>query len=187
MADATMRQTPPSSASAGGNAEQAQQYLTFILGKEVYGIGILGIKEIIEYGNITEVPMMPAYVRGVINLRGVVVPVADLLVRFGKQPCAVTKRACIVITEIVSNGVRHDMGIAVDAVNAVLEIPACDVQPPPEFGSTIRTDFIHGMGKVDGKFVILLNVDRVLTAAELTDVSQVAPSELSTVEVAAVA
>ena len=187
MVDAIMRQTPHASASAGGNAEQAQQYLTFMLGSEVFGIGILAIKEIIEYGNITEVPMMPDYVRGVINLRGVVVPVADLLVRFGKKPCAITKRACIVITEIVSNGERHDMGIAVDAVNAVLEIPACDVQPPPAFGSTIRTDFIQGMGRVNGKFVILLNVDRVLTTAEFAGISQVAASEPSTVEVAEVA
>jgi purine-binding chemotaxis protein CheW len=148
-------------------AEQARQYLTFMLAGEVFAMGILAIKEIIEYGNLTEVPMMPGYVRGVINLRGFVVPVVDLSVRFGKTPSPVTKRTCIVIIEIEVSGERHDVGVVVDAVNAVLDIPASEIEPPPTFGARIRTDFIQGMGKVNGRFVILLDVNHVLAVDEM--------------------
>jgi purine-binding chemotaxis protein CheW len=130
-------------------------------------MGILAIKEIIEYANLTEVPMMPAYVRGVINLRGAVVPVIDLSVRFGKPPSPVTKRTCIVIIEIEASGERHDVGVVVDAVNAVLDIPANEIEPPPTFGTRIRTDFIQGMGRVNGRFVILLDVNHVLAVEEM--------------------
>ena len=156
--------------SAGGippALEQAPQYLTFTLGREVFAIGILAIKEIIEYADLTVVPMMPEYVRGVINLRGSVVPVIDLSVRFGKPSSPVTKRTCIVIIEIVASGERHVLGVVVDAVNAVLDIPASEIEPPPAFGASIRTDFIQGMGKVNGKFVVLLDVDHVLAADEM--------------------
>ena len=111
-------------------AEQTQQYLTFVLAGEVFAMGILAIKEIIEYADLTEVPMMPDYVRGVINLRGAVVPVIDLSVRFGKASSPVTKRTCIVIIEIVARGERHVFGVVVDAVNAVLDIPAADDARP---------------------------------------------------------
>jgi purine-binding chemotaxis protein CheW len=146
------------------------QYLTFMLGGEVFAIGILSVKEIIEYGGLTEVPMMPPCVRGVINLRGAVVPVMDLSARFGKEATAVTKRTCIVIVEVDAGeaGIGHQViGVIVDAVNAVLEIAAADIEPAPTFGAKIRTDFIEGMGKVSGKFVILLNVDNVLSLEEL--------------------
>jgi purine-binding chemotaxis protein CheW len=154
-------------AVAAGSAEQTQQYLTFVLGGEVFAMGILAIKEIIEYAELTEVPMMPEYVRGVINLRGAVVPVIDLSVRFGKPSSPVTKRTCIVIIEIEARDERHVLGVVVDAVNAVMDIPPSDVEPPPAFGASIRTDFIRGMGKVNGKFVILLDVDHVLAADEM--------------------
>ena len=144
-----------------------KQYLTFMLGDETFAIGILGIKEIIEYEGLTEVPMMPACVRGVINLRGAVVPVMDLSSRFGKPASAVTKRTCIVIVEIEGAGERQDMGVVVDAVNAVLEIPGSEIEPPPAFGARIRTDFIEGMGKVNGKFVIMLNVNQALSTEEI--------------------
>jgi purine-binding chemotaxis protein CheW len=144
-----------------------KQYLTFMLGDETFAIGILGIKEIIEYEGLTEVPMMPACVRGVINLRGAVVPVMDLSSRFGKPASAFTKRTCIVIVEVEGAGERQDMGVVVDAVNAVLEIPASEIEPPPAFGARIRTDFIEGMGKVNGKFVIILNVNHVLSVEEV--------------------
>lgn len=157
--------------AAKESAERAQ-YLTFMLGGEVFAIGILGIKEIIEYAGLTEVPMMPDCIRGVINLRGAVVPVMDLSSRFGKPSTAVTKRTCIVIVEIEAAGARHDMGVVVDAVNAVLEIPRSEIEPPPAFGAKIRTDFIEGMGKVDGKFVILLNVNRVLSVEEIGAMTQ---------------
>jgi purine-binding chemotaxis protein CheW len=156
-----------SEAQASGAAEQTQQYLTFVLAGEVFAMGILAIKEIIEYAELTEVPMMPEYVRGVINLRGAVVPVIDLSVRFGKPSSPVTKRTCIVIIEVETHNERHVLGVVVDAVNAVLDIPAREVEPPPTFGASIRTDFIRGMGKVGGKFVILLDVDHVLAADEM--------------------
>jgi len=140
------------------------QYLTFMLGGEVFAIGILAIKEIIEYGGVTPVPMMPECIRGVINLRGAVVPVMDFSARFGKQVTEVTKRTCIVIVEVGDGQVA---GVIVDAVNAVLEIPASEIEPPPAFGARIRTDFIEGMGKVNGKFVIILNIDNVLSTDEV--------------------
>jgi purine-binding chemotaxis protein CheW len=163
----------PAAVAAGGTSEQAQQYLTFMLAGEIFAMGILAIKEIIEYATLTEVPMMPGYVRGVINLRGSVVPVIDLSVRFGKPSSPVTKRTCIVIIEVVSSGERHVLGVVVDAVNAVLDIPAAQIEPPPAFGSSIRTDFIQGMGKVNGKFVILLDVDHVLAADEMQVLTEV--------------
>jgi purine-binding chemotaxis protein CheW len=155
-------------------AVEEKQYLTFVLGGEMFAIGILAIKEIIEYGGVTEVPMMPACIRGVINLRGAVVPVMDLAARFGKSASAVTKRTCIVIVEVEAGEQRQDMGVVVDAVNAVLEIPAAEIEPAPAFGARIRTDFIEGMGKVGGKFVILLNVNQVLSVEEIGALAQVA-------------
>ena len=119
-----MAQANRNTTVAADSAGQTAQYLTFMLGAETFAIGILAIKEIIEYASLTEVPMMPAYVRGVINLRGAVVPVVDLPVRFGKAASAVTKRTCIVIIEIVLGSERHVLGLVVDAVNAVLDIRA---------------------------------------------------------------
>lgn len=157
-----------------GAETQIDQYLTFMLGGEIFAIGILSIKEIIEYSSLTEVPMMPACIRGVINLRGAVVPVIDLAVRFGRGPAPVTKRTCIVIIEVMVNGERQDIGVVVDAVNEVLEIPLADIEPPPSFGARIRTDFMRGMGKVNQKFVILLDVDHVLALDELAGVTEAA-------------
>ena len=148
-------------------AEDHTQYLTFMLGSEVFAIGILAIKEIIEYRGLTEVPMMPDCIRGVINLRGAVVPVMDLSARFGKAASTVGKRTCVVIVELEMAGEDHVVGVMVDAVNAVLEIAAAEIAPAPAFGAKIRTDFIEGMGKVNGKFVILLNVNSVLSMEEV--------------------
>jgi purine-binding chemotaxis protein CheW len=157
------------------DADQQQQYLTFSLGEEMFAIGILAIREILEYGQLTEVPMTPPFIRGVINLRGAVVPVIDLSVRFGREARAVSKRTCIVIieTEVVgshdANAPRQtqQMGVVVDAVSEVLEIPPTEIEPPPAFGARIRTDFIRGMGKVAGKFVVILDVARVLSLDEV--------------------
>jgi purine-binding chemotaxis protein CheW len=157
---------PPPDAEA-----QFNQYLTFVLGAETFAIGILAIKVIIEYSSLTEVPMMPPYVRGVINLRGAAVPVIDLGVRFGRPSAPVTKRTCIVIIEVMANDERQVIGVVVDAVNEVLDIPAADIEPPPAFGSGIRTDFIMGMGKVHNKFVILLDVSHVLAFDELANLA----------------
>ena len=130
-------------------AEQVDQYLTFVLGGEVFAIGILGIKEIIEYTHLTTVPMTPEYVRGVINLRGAVVPVLDLLVRFGKPSSPVTKRTCNIIIEVEAGAGRHDIGIVVDTVNAVLDIPASEIEPDPELRHAYphRVHLRHGQGQ----------------------------------------
>jgi purine-binding chemotaxis protein CheW len=143
------------------------QYLTFMLGGEVFAIGILAIKEIIEYSGLTVVPMMPDYIRGVINLRGAVVPVMDLMARFGRQADIVTKRTCIVIVEMVVGDEQQVIGVIVDAVNAVVEIAAAEIEPAPSFGARIQSDFIEGMGKINGRFIILLNVNRVLSGDEV--------------------
>ncbi|MCX7897867.1 MAG: chemotaxis protein CheW [Rhodocyclaceae bacterium] len=158
--------TLPVSASATHSGE-THQYLTFTLGGEMFAIGILNIKEIIEYGNLTEIPMMPAFIRGVINLRGAVVPVIDLAARFGGGPSEVQRRTCIVIVEVQQNDNKHDIGIMVDAVSEVLEIPAGDIEPAPAFGARIRTDFIAGMGKIGGKFVIILDIQKVLSVDDM--------------------
>jgi purine-binding chemotaxis protein CheW len=148
-------------------AGEPQQYLTFVLGVETYAIGILQIKEIIEFSGLTTVPMMPACIRGVINLRGAVVPVLDLSVRFGREATAATRRTCIVIVELSYEGNRQNIGVIVDAVNEVLEIPAADIEPAPSFGARLRAEFIRGMGKVAGNFVIILDTDRVLEGTEI--------------------
>lgn len=148
--------------------QEELQYLTFMLGTEIFAIGILHIKEIIEYGNLTTVPMMPEFIRGVINLRGAVVPVVDLSSRFHRHTTDITRRTCIVIIEVETDGQKQDVGVVVDAVNEVLEIPQKEIEPPPAFGAKIRADFIHGMGKVNGRFVIILNVDRVLSVDEMS-------------------
>lgn len=159
-------------------AAEQQQYLTFLLDDEMFAIGILSIREIIEYGFVTEVPMTPPFIRGVINLRGAVVPVVDLAVRFGRQARENTKRTCIVIVDIESAKGSREMGVVVDAVNEVLEIPPADIEPPPEFGARIRSDFIKGMGKINGKFVILLDVNRVLLVEEVAVVAHAGGTDM---------
>ena len=154
-------------APATAVAEAPGQYLTFSLSGEMFGLGILNVKEIIEYGNLTEIPMMPAFIRGVINLRGSVVPVIDLAARFSGQATSIGRRTCIVIVEVPDDNNLHDIGIIVDAVSEVLEIPGSEIEPPPSFGAKIRADFIFGMGKVNGKFVILLNINNVLSIEEI--------------------
>jgi len=162
------------------------QYLTFQLAGEVFALGILNVKEIIEFGSITQIPMMPPFIRGVLNLRGAVVPVIDLMARFGGAPAAVGRRTCIVIIEITQtidgSDVRQDIGVVVDCVNEVLEVPASDIEPPPAFGAKIRADFIQGMGKVAGNFVIILNTERVLSVDEMTALTRLSAPSANTTE-----
>lgn len=161
---------------AGSNlSEEENQYLTFRLAQEMYAINILSIREIMEYGNITTVPMMPPFVRGVINLRGAVVPVIDLVCRFGRGQCVINRRSCIVILELAfGDGETREVGVIVDEVSEVREIAATEIEPPPSFGAHIRTDFISGMGKVGGRFVILLNVQRVVDVEEMAALADAA-------------
>ncbi len=145
----------------------AAEYLTFMLGEEMFAINILNIKEIIEYGQVTEVPRMPRFIRGVINLRGSVVPVIDMSARFGKTLSKISRKTCVVIIEVKCENEEHIVGVMVDAVNAVLDIEDNQIEPAPTFGANIRNDFIQGMGKVNNQFVIILNVNHVLSMDEM--------------------
>lgn len=148
-------------------SETSEQYLTFLQQGEMFAIAILGIKEIIEYAELTTVPLMPSFISGVINIRGAVVPVIDLSARFGREPAVPTRRSCIVIIETENDDEKVDIGIIVDSVSEVLEIPAVDIEPAPHFGTNIRSDFISGMGKINDKFVIILDISRVLSIDEM--------------------
>lgn len=154
--------------------EEEAQYLTFLLAREMFAISINSIKEIIEYGQITPVPLVPRFVRGIINLRGQVVPVIDLNVRLGRESSAVGKRTCIVIFEVPmpEEGQSETVGIVVDSVSEVLGIPASQIEKPPQFGANVRSDFISGLGKIASKFVIILNVEKVLSMEELSSMVQ---------------
>ena len=156
----------------GAEDMEQQQFLTFISSGEVFGISILTIKEILEYGDLTHVPMMPEYVRGVMNLRGSVVPVIDLSARLGRELTTINKRTCIVIVEVEFEEEVLDIGVVVDGVNEVIEIAAADIEPSPPFGASIRTDFIGGMARIDEKFVVLLDVNHVLSIEELSMLEQ---------------
>jgi len=150
------------------------QYLTFQIGREMFAVGILHIREIIEYGSLTTVPMMPEFVRGVINLRGSVVPVIDLSARFGRGESTINRRSCVVILEVESadEGLQ-EIGVIVDSVSEVLEIPPGEIEPAPSFGARIRADFIAGMGKVQGQFVIVLDVQQALNTREMAELAAI--------------
>ncbi len=153
------------------------QYLIFSLGGELFAVGTLRVREIIEFGHITSVPMMPAFIRGVINLRGAVVPVIDLNARFGRARTETSRRTCIVILEVQSDEQTHVLGIIVDAVSAVRQIDSAHIEPPPSFGTRIRADFIDGMAKVNGQFVILLDLGKVLSVDEIAMLSGMASGD----------
>jgi len=149
------------------HVQETHQYLTFMLGAEVFAIGILHIKEIIEYGKLTTVPMTPDFIRGVINLRGAVVPVIDLSRRFGGVRSQISRRSCIIILELHSDEDRHVIGVVVDAVNEVLDIQDAEIEAAPAFGTSVRSDFIAGMGRIQESFVIILDVNNVLSGKDL--------------------
>lgn len=148
--------------------EEEHQYLTFNLSGEKFGLNILKIREIIEYGGVTHIPMMPPFIKGVINLRGMAVPVIDLSLRLEKKACEISRLTCIVIVDIESEDGNVEVGWMVDSVDEVVEIPPDQVEPSPRFGATIRTDFISGMGKIEGNFVVLLDSNRVLSMEEIS-------------------
>lgn len=143
------------------------QYLTFSLGEEVFAMDIRTVREIIQHGSITPVPLMPDFVRGIINLRGAVVPVIDLHARFGRGAGRIGKKSCIVIFDATRNGERAELGLLVDAVSEVVEIPDTQIEPVPEFGTAVRREFIRGIGKLAGRFVILLEPDQAFDIEEM--------------------
>lgn len=143
----------------------AGKYLSFILGKECYGIEVLSIREIIRMIPITTVPQMPEYVRGVINLRGKIIPVVDLRIKFGLATAETTERTCIVVVQVkLGKGEVMPMGLVVDAVEEVLNIGASDIEQTPDFGVKLSTEYILGMAKVKGSVKTLLDIDKVVSA-----------------------
>ncbi|MCS3846849.1 purine-binding chemotaxis protein CheW [Xanthomonas campestris] len=150
-----------------GDADAAAQYLTFQLDGETFATSILGIREIIQYRAPTPVPSMPACVRGVINLRGAVVPLVDLQARLGRADSSIGKRSCIVILATEQAQGPQVIGVLVDAVNAVIELADHDIEAAPSFGTHIRRDLLRGMGKVGERFVVLLEMEQVLRVDEI--------------------
>ena len=148
--------------------KKESKYLTFVLAKEEYGLEILKVREIISVMDITSVPQTPDFIKGVINLRGKVIPVVDLRLKFGIPEAEYTKETCTIVMDV--QGLL--MGIVVDTVSEVLDIMKDDIEPPPTFGSRIKTDFILGMGKIKGKVKILLDIDKILSSEEFEIVEQ---------------
>jgi purine-binding chemotaxis protein CheW len=148
-------------------ADREGKFLTFSMADEEYGIGILKIKEIIGMMPVTTVPQTPEFVKGVINLRGKVIPVIDLRLRFGMEAIDYTERTCIIVVEIESTAGTVQIGVVVDAVSEVLNVNAEDVEETPTFGAKLNTDYILGMAKMEGGVKILLDIDKVLSSDEL--------------------
>ncbi|HOQ05998.1 MAG TPA: chemotaxis protein CheW [Anaerohalosphaeraceae bacterium] len=163
--------------TARKNSAQEGKYLTFALGKEEYGLEILKVREIIGYMNITAVPRTPEFVKGVINLRGQVIPVIDLRLRFGMEAAEVTDQTCIIVAEINQNGKTFNAGLIVDRVQEVLDIAAEDIEESSHLGSAVQTDFILGIGKVGSSIKILLDIDQVLGGVHLNEAAAAAAAD----------
>jgi purine-binding chemotaxis protein CheW len=157
-------------------ANRGGKYLTFALGKEEYGLEILKVRELIGWLDITALPRTPAYVKGVVNLRGRVIVVMDLRAKFAMESAAKTDQTCIIVVEIAHKGSKLSTGIIVDRVSEVLEIPGENIQEAPTFGTAIDTDFILGMGKVGEAVKILLDIDKVLDDGEVSKIVKDAAS-----------
>lgn len=157
----------PSRQKKSQSVEVIKQYLTFRIGNENYGLELSQTREIIEYSGITEVPLMPNFLRGVINLRGEVVPVIDLAVRLGRKSIEVQKRTCIIVVELQNNEQNHVLGLLADSVSEVIEMNDDNIEDAPSFGANIRADFIQGIAKRDDEFVVLLDANNALSIREL--------------------
>jgi purine-binding chemotaxis protein CheW len=159
-------------------SDKQGKYLTFALANEEYGLGILKVREIIGYMAITAVPQTPMHVKGVINLRGQVIPVVDLRAKFGMMETEVTEQTCIIVVEIDQGDHRFSTGIVVDHVQEVLDIREADIEAAPQFGSSVNTDFILGMGKIGDSVKILLDIDKVLAGDHNAGFAQIPLDDL---------
>jgi purine-binding chemotaxis protein CheW len=175
MGTATQGPTPggPIPSREPGASTQHPQYLTFLVGEEEYAVGVLRVREIIQYHAVTRVPRTPEWIRGVINLRGSVVPVVDLAVKFGLPATVPGRCTCIVLVEARVEGEPVVMGMIADEVRQVVDLPNDAVQPPPAFGTRVSVDYLEAMGRVDSRMVLLLNVDRLLAAEQIVAASAV--------------
>ncbi len=158
------------------------QYLTFIITDEEFAVSIMKVKEIIEYQSLTQVPMVPKFIAGAVNLRGAVVPVINLAVKFGLEARAVNRRSCIVIMEMQLEGETVVLGILVDKVLQVVDIPESEIEPAPSFGAQIKTEFIQGMARSEDKFVIILSINQVLSIDEISVVGKLQDEKPSHLE-----
>lgn len=156
----------------GASKEDALQYLTFTLGDEVFAMDIRSVREIIQHGAMTVVPLMPEFVRGIINLRGAVVPVIDLQSRFGRPRAQVGKKTCVIIFDVGPEGDRVELGLLVDAVSEVIDIAASQIEPPPQFGTSIQREFIRGLGKVGAEFIVILEPERALNVDDMVALAE---------------
>jgi purine-binding chemotaxis protein CheW len=161
-------------------ADKEGKYLTFALASEEYGLEILKVREIIGYMEITAVPQTPAHVRGVVNLRGQVIPVIDLRAKFGMETMDVTEETCIIVVEITQGDRKFDTGIVVDHVQEVLDIAGENIEQAPRFGSSVNTDFILGMGKIGDTVKILLDIDKVLTTDDIAGLASLSREQADT-------
>jgi len=152
--------------------DKAGKYLTFTLGSEEYGLEILKVREIIGYMEITAVPQTPHYVKGVVNLRGQVIPVIDLRSKFGMDTIEITEESCIIVVEVSQNDRKFSTGVVVDKVQEVLDIDGGNIEDSPQFGSSVDTDFILGMGKIGDSVKLLLDIDKVLAGEDLSDIGK---------------
>jgi purine-binding chemotaxis protein CheW len=168
-----------SGASAAAVGEPPLQCLTFLLGEQAFALDIRSVREIIQHGQLTPVPLMPSFVRGVINLHGAVVPVIDLHARFGRPAAIIGKKTCIVIFDCVRDGERVELGLLVDAVSEVIDIAASDIEPPPNFGAAVRREFIFGMGKVGARFVIILEPSKAFDVEEMAGLCEASQTSLA--------
>ena len=150
----------------------SHQYLTFVLDDEIFGLAIDKVREVLDFTTFTKVPRSPEFMRGVINLRGSVVPVIDLRLKFGMEQTPQGVNTCIIITEVDMDGVLTVLGALADSVQEVLDITPEQIEPAPRIGTSLNTQFIKGMGKHNDEFVILLNIDRVFSCGELKEVQQ---------------
>ncbi|MGD8781793.1 MAG: chemotaxis protein CheW [Ignavibacteria bacterium] len=156
---------------------ETRSYLAFALDKEIFGVDVLQIREILEYTNITRIPQLPAYICGVINLRGSVVPVIDMREKFGLNKTDITVDTCIVVVEINIDGETCVIGALVDSVEEVFELEPNQIEPAPRMGTRLNTKFIRGMGKRDERFIILLDIDKVFSTEELITLQEVTEAE----------
>lgn len=163
----------------------SQQYLTFFIRGEEYAIGILRVREILEYETVTRVPTTPVHVRGVINLRGSVMPVIDLAAKFGHGETVPAQTTCVVVVETRLRDELVTVGLMADAVSEVVDIAAAAIEPPPSFGTHVRIDFLTGMGKLDGRLVLVLDIDRILSPVEIAETIDAIINNDAAAEVAA--
>ena len=145
----------------------ATQYLTFKLGEEMFALDIVKVREVLDFTTVTKVPRMPDFMRGVINLRGSVIPVVDLRVKFGMAVSETTVHTCIIISEVTVDGHTTVLGALADSVQEVLDLDMANIAPAPRIGTKLRTDFIKGIGKQNDRFVIILDIERVFSSDEL--------------------